>query len=243
MCRTTNIDLLNKNEEVLFSRFHDKWHVACFQGLCINDQTKQPKWRFLLIRRFSLRSNQSELKPLQIFTPSCQVLNHQNDASFNLRTSIILELKNAVLLDLHALDLIVCWSPWHWEYVMRTETRGQTATGSQIVPISQTCSVLQHQCVFILLRVAKKDTVTMRVGLSLVNSPPLLSSVSMGCFSAVMSLKVRRNRTTRSRSFFIGAIWSSSHNGVSGTTRAYIKGKYVPRTGLMTGHCIKMADQ
>jgi len=161
MCRTTNIDLLNKNEEVLFSRFHDKWHVACFQGLCINDQTKQPKWRFLLIRRFSLRSNQSELKPLQIFTPSCQVLNHQNDASFNLRTSIILELKNAVLLDLHALDLIVCWSPWHWEYVMRTETRGQTATGSQIVPISQTCSVLQHQCVFILLRVAKKDTVTM----------------------------------------------------------------------------------
>lgn len=47
--------------------------------------------------------------------------------------------------------------------------------------------------------------------------PPLVSSVSMGCLSAVMSLKVRRNSTTRSLSFFIGAICSSSHSGVSVT--------------------------
>jgi hypothetical protein len=48
-----------------------------------------------------------------------------------------------------------------------------------------------------------------------VKLPPLLSSDSIGCFRAVMSLKVSRNSTTRSRSFFMGAIWSSSHSGVS----------------------------
>lgn len=47
------------------------------------------------------------------------------------------------------------------------------------------------------------------------HSPPLLSSVSMGCFSAVMSRKVRRKRTTRSLSLRMGATWSSSHSGVS----------------------------
>lgn len=47
------------------------------------------------------------------------------------------------------------------------------------------------------------------------NLPPLLSSDSMGCFRAVISLKVSRKSTTRSRSFFMGAIWSSSHSGVS----------------------------
>ena len=51
-----------------------------------------------------------------------------------------------------------------------------------------------------------------------VTLPPLLSSDSIGCFRAVMSLKVSRNSTTRSRSFFMGAIWSSSHNGVSAHT-------------------------
>lgn len=49
-------------------------------------------------------------------------------------------------------------------------------------------------------------------------SPPLLSSCSMGCLRAVMSLKVSRNRTTRSRSFLMGAICSSSHSGVSAIT-------------------------
>lgn len=48
-----------------------------------------------------------------------------------------------------------------------------------------------------------------------------MSSVSIGCFSAVMSLKVRRNNTTRSLSFFMGAICSSSHSGVS-VTRSHI---------------------
>jgi len=47
------------------------------------------------------------------------------------------------------------------------------------------------------------------------NLPPLESSDSMGCFSAVMSLNVSRNNTTRSLSFLIGAICISSHNGVS----------------------------
>ena len=51
-----------------------------------------------------------------------------------------------------------------------------------------------------------------------VKLPPLLSSDSIGCFRAVMSLKVSRNSTTRSRSFFMGAIWSSSHSGVSAHT-------------------------
>jgi hypothetical protein len=51
-----------------------------------------------------------------------------------------------------------------------------------------------------------------------VKLPPLLSSDSIGCFRAVMSLKVSRNNTTRSRSFFMGAIWRSSHSGVSAHT-------------------------
>jgi hypothetical protein len=42
---------------------------------------------------------------------------------------------------------------------------------------------------------------------------PLLSS-SIGCFSAVMSLKVQRKSTTMSRSFFTGDICRYSHNGV-----------------------------
>lgn len=46
-------------------------------------------------------------------------------------------------------------------------------------------------------------------------SPPFVSSLSIGCFRAVISLKVSKNRTTISRSFLIGAICNKSHNGVS----------------------------
>lgn len=60
------------------------------------------------------------------------------------------------------------------------------------------------------------DLVTDLASLANFERPPLLSSVSMGCFRAVMSRNVSRNSTTKSRSFFIGAICNSSHNGVSG---------------------------
>jgi hypothetical protein len=59
------------------------------------------------------------------------------------------------------------------------------------------------------------ERVTERASLANLDRPPLASSVSIGCFKAVISRKVRRNRTTRSRSFLIGAICSSSHSGVS----------------------------
>lgn len=59
------------------------------------------------------------------------------------------------------------------------------------------------------------DLVTDLASFANLERPPLLSSVSMGCFRAVMSRNVSRNRTTRSRSFLMGAICSSSHSGVS----------------------------
>lgn len=59
------------------------------------------------------------------------------------------------------------------------------------------------------------DLVTDLANLANFDRPPLLSSVSIGCFRAVISLNVSRKSTTRSRSFFIGAICRSSHSGVS----------------------------
>lgn len=47
------------------------------------------------------------------------------------------------------------------------------------------------------------------------NLPPFVSSLSIGCFSAVMSRNVSRNSTTKSRSFLMGATCSNSHSGVS----------------------------
>jgi hypothetical protein len=49
--------------------------------------------------------------------------------------------------------------------------------------------------------------------------PPLLSSLSIGCFRAVISRKVNKNKTTKSRSFRMGAICNRSHNGVSRIAR------------------------
>lgn len=43
---------------------------------------------------------------------------------------------------------------------------------------------------------------------------PLEASSSIGCFKAVISLKVNKNKTTTSLSFFIGAICSKSQSGV-----------------------------
>lgn len=42
---------------------------------------------------------------------------------------------------------------------------------------------------------------------------PFDSSLSSGCLRAVMSRKVHKKRTTTSRSFLMGAICNSSHNG------------------------------
>jgi hypothetical protein len=73
-----------------------------------------------------------------------------------------------------------------------------------------------------------------------VKLPPLLSSDSIGCFRAVMSLKVSRNSTTRSRSFFMGAIWSSSHSGVSAHTEtAFLKIYSVLCTASLRYSCNK----
>ena len=54
--------------------------------------------------------------------------------------------------------------------------------------------------------------------------PPMsLVSSSMGCLSAVMSLKVQRNNTTMSRSFLIGEMCIRSHSGVPETQLMLIK--------------------
>lgn len=46
------------------------------------------------------------------------------------------------------------------------------------------------------------------------DSPAFATSSSRGCFSAVISRNVRRNSTTRSFSFLIGATCNSSHSGL-----------------------------
>ncbi len=48
---------------------------------------------------------------------------------------------------------------------------------------------------------------------------PFAASSSIGCFNAVMSRNVSKNRTTMSFSFLIGAICNNSHNGVPNTER------------------------
>lgn len=42
---------------------------------------------------------------------------------------------------------------------------------------------------------------------------PLEASSSIGCFKAVISLNVNKNKTTTFRSFLIGAMWRSSQSG------------------------------
>lgn len=45
--------------------------------------------------------------------------------------------------------------------------------------------------------------------------PPFVSSLSIGCFNAVISRNVSKNSTTKSLSLRMGATCSSSHSGVS----------------------------
>lgn len=52
----------------------------------------------------------------------------------------------------------------------------------------------------------ERDRVTDLANFANFDRPPFGSSVSIGCFKAVISRKVNKNNTTRSLSFFIGAI-------------------------------------
>lgn len=83
--------------------------------------------------------------------------------------------------------------------------------------------------------------------------PPLLSSVSMGCFSAVMSRNVNRNSTTKSRSFRMGATCNNSHNGVSvmiprnwessGSNISQIMNDSVIKPNKIRKHCVKSHEK
>lgn len=79
--------------------------------------------------------------------------------------------------------------------------------------------------------------VTDRANFANFDRPPLLSSLSMGCLSAVISRKVNKNNTTKSPSFRIGATWSRSHNGVSERKRwAYVNSIWL----ITLRHCCDM---
>ena len=68
--------------------------------------------------------------------------------------------------------------------------------------------------------------------------PTSLASSSMGCLSAVMSLKVQRNSTTMSRSFLIGEMCIRSQSGVPATQSA-ISEKISERNQTNIVHFIK----
>ena len=58
---------------------------------------------------------------------------------------------------------------------------------------------------------------TMKSVIVFIDIPPIsFESSSIGCLSAVISLKVQRNRTTMSLSFLIGDMCINSHRGVPG---------------------------